>query len=538
MPGSDLPDGFVWGAATASYQIEGAARDGRPRREHLGSIRPHAGPHRRRPTPVMSRAITTTAIRDDVALLARTWAWTPTGSRSRGRGSCPTGRGRVNEAGLDFYDRLVDELLRQGHRAPRHALPLGPAAGPRGSRAAGRPRHRRWPSPTTPAIVAASAGRSRPAHGDPQRAAMQLASWATRWASTHPAAAEPLAAAGRRPSPAARPRPRHGGDPRGGAVGPGGASSSTSSRSTPRAPTRSTWRRPRSRTTSTTAGSSTRSSAGTIRTSAARAWGWDRHEVLAGDMATIAAPHRLPGRQLLHAPGHPVAAAPATLTAATGIERTGMRLGGLSRGPDRGARVRRLADGRPAAVRHRERGRVRRRPDRPDRDPDASGTSSATSPPRASRSDRGVPLRGYFAWSLLDNFEWAEGYAQRFGIVHVDYETQERRVRDSGRFWASLARRSGPPGRRSKPRPTRPPRPAAQEAEPDDPADPPAIRLWHRSPGRSGRPAAPRSSGARRATRSSRATCCPAPTASSTRRSCRSTTASPASSGSTTPPGR
>ncbi len=54
--------------------------------------------------------------------------------------------------------------------------------------------------------------------------------------------------------------------------------------------------------------------------------------------------------------------------------------------------------------------------------------------------EAGVPLRGYFAWSLLDNFEWAYGYDQRFGIVHVDYETQQRTVKDSGRVYADVVR--------------------------------------------------------------------------------------------------
>jgi beta-glucosidase len=56
----------------------------------------------------------------------------------------------------------------------------------------------------------------------------------------------------------------------------------------------------------------------------------------------------------------------------------------------------------------------------------------------------GVPLTGYFAWSLLDNFEWAEGYGQRFGIVHVDYTTLRRSLKASGSWYRSLlAARNG-----------------------------------------------------------------------------------------------
>ena len=51
----------------------------------------------------------------------------------------------------------------------------------------------------------------------------------------------------------------------------------------------------------------------------------------------------------------------------------------------------------------------------------------------------GADIRGYFAWSLLDNFEWALGYSKRFGIVYVDYATQERIVKDSGRRFAEIA---------------------------------------------------------------------------------------------------
>jgi beta-glucosidase len=55
----------------------------------------------------------------------------------------------------------------------------------------------------------------------------------------------------------------------------------------------------------------------------------------------------------------------------------------------------------------------------------------------------GVDLRGYFAWSLLDNFEWAEGYAKRFGLVHVDYATQRRTPKASARWFAAVTRANG-----------------------------------------------------------------------------------------------
>jgi beta-glucosidase len=53
---------------------------------------------------------------------------------------------------------------------------------------------------------------------------------------------------------------------------------------------------------------------------------------------------------------------------------------------------------------------------------------------------KGVPIRGYFVWSLFDNFEWGRGYAMRFGIVHVDFKTQERIVKASGRWYSELVR--------------------------------------------------------------------------------------------------
>ena len=57
----------------------------------------------------------------------------------------------------------------------------------------------------------------------------------------------------------------------------------------------------------------------------------------------------------------------------------------------------------------------------------------------------GVDVRGYYVWSLLDNFEWAEGYSARFGIVHVDFDSQRRTVKDSGRWFRDVIAANGVP---------------------------------------------------------------------------------------------
>jgi beta-glucosidase len=58
----------------------------------------------------------------------------------------------------------------------------------------------------------------------------------------------------------------------------------------------------------------------------------------------------------------------------------------------------------------------------------------------ATAREAGVDVRGYFAWSLLDNFEWAHGYTKRFGIVHVDYATQQRTPKASALWYRDLQR--------------------------------------------------------------------------------------------------
>ena len=56
---------------------------------------------------------------------------------------------------------------------------------------------------------------------------------------------------------------------------------------------------------------------------------------------------------------------------------------------------------------------------------------------------QGVDVRGYMAWSLLDNLEWSLGFSKRFGIVHVDYETQARTPKRSARFYSGVIATNG-----------------------------------------------------------------------------------------------
>ena len=55
----------------------------------------------------------------------------------------------------------------------------------------------------------------------------------------------------------------------------------------------------------------------------------------------------------------------------------------------------------------------------------------------------GTEVDGYFHWSIMDNFEWGEGYTKRFGLIHVDYQTQVRTLKDSARWYRTIIESNG-----------------------------------------------------------------------------------------------
>jgi hypothetical protein len=120
-----FPDGFLWGAATSAYQIEGAPLADGAGPEHLAPLRAH--PATRRPGETGDVACDHYhRYRDDVALMAELGLHTYRFSISWSR-VLPGRPRRRQPKGLDFYSRLVDALLEHRHPAERHAVPLGPA---------------------------------------------------------------------------------------------------------------------------------------------------------------------------------------------------------------------------------------------------------------------------------------------------------------------------------------------------------------------------------------------------------------------------
>jgi beta-glucosidase len=428
-----FPAGFLWGAATSAYQVEGAAAaDGRG--ESIWDRFSH--------TPGRTRAGETGDVaddhygryREDVALMADLGLGAYRFSVAWPR-VVPDGRGAVNEAGLDFYDRLVDELAARGIRpfvtlyhwdlpqaledaggwpvrdtAEAFAAFAEVVAGRLADRASafitvnepwcvanlGYRTGVHAPGRTEPQAALAAAHHVLVGHGlavDAVRAAAPAVpvGISLNFEPKHPATAHPLDVEAALVEHdhfnrwfldpiVGRPYPEDG----------------------------------------------------------ARAWEWRREEIRPGDDAVIARPIDFLGvnyytRRIVRSPLLPAGAD------VGGGERTALGWEvypeGLGETLDF---VRSRTKDLPLYVT--ENGAAFDDGAEPLRDPRRADYLRRHLEVALGRIRDGVPLRGYFVWSLLDNFEWAEGYAARFGIVHVDFDTGERRVRDSGRWWAAVAR--------------------------------------------------------------------------------------------------
>jgi beta-glucosidase len=436
-----FPAGFVWGAATAAYQIEGAAAaDGRgpsiwdrfahtPGRVRNGDTGDVACDHYHR-------------YREDVALMAELGLDAYRFSVSWPR-VLPSGAGRVNEAGLDFYDRLVDALLEHGI-APYATLYHWDL--PQALEDAGG-----WPVRATAdafaeyaAVVAGRLG-DRVGHFATLNEPHIVSDHGYRIGTHAPGRSEPdaaLAAAhhllvahglGLQAIRAAAPK----------------ASAGIVLNFEPKHP--ATQHVLDQEAASVAHDQFNRWYLDPIAgrgypEDGARDWRWRREEVLDGDLGLIAAPVDFVGvnyysRNLVRSRAlPPLDAAP--------DEQTGM---GWEVYPAGLTEVLEFVASRtgdlPLYVT--ENGAAYPDDERePTRDPERVTFLQRHLEAALDALELGVPLRGYFVWSLLDNFEWAEGYGHRFGIVHVDYASLERRVRDSGRFWAEMARNGRPPSPR------------------------------------------------------------------------------------------
>jgi beta-glucosidase len=436
VEGLAFPPGFVWGAATAAYQVEGAtAEDGRgesiwdrfthqPGRVRDGDTGDRACDHYHR-------------FREDVAILAelglRAYRFSIAWPRV-----LPAGTGRVNAAGLDFYDRLVDELL--GHGIAPHAT-LYHWDLPQALEEAGG-----WPVRWTAEAFADYAGivadrlGDRVGHFATLNEPYVVADHGYRIGEHAPGRTEPRAAL----SAAHHLLVAHGlGVAAIRAAAPSAAVGIVLDFEPKRPATTDMLDLEAAIVAHDQANRwflDPLSGLG-YPEDGARDWGWDRGEVLPGDLELIASPIDFLGvnyytHQVVRSPLLPRLEVPA----GPEPERTGMgwlvHPAGLtevlefvaSRTGTLPLYITENGAAYPADAAE------------PARDPARVSYLRRHLDAALQAIERGVPLRGYFVWSLLDNFEWAHGYGPRFGIIHVDHETLERRVRDSARFMGVVAR--------------------------------------------------------------------------------------------------
>jgi beta-galactosidase len=439
-PDSVFPPSFVWGAATAAYQIEGAvAEDGRG--ESIWD--------RFCATPGKVRNGDTGAVacgfyhryRDDVALMRelglRAFRFSVAWPRI-----LPDGRGTVNEAGLDFYDRLVDELLANGIEP---FLTLYHSDLPVALEDAGG-----WPERSTAEAFCELAEAVARRLGDRvTHWITQNEPWVTAWlgygwgehAPGRASTGEALAAAHhvllshglatdviRREAPGAQVgivlNPTH--------MYPASDAPEDVAAAREADGERNRWfLDPLFR---------AEYPADVLERFAAHA-----PSVRDGDLATIAAPTDFlgvnyynrevvartedGGRRVVHQPG--------SVYTEMGWEVSPQGLFDLL--------VRLRDDYAPKAIVVTENGAAFgdvRGHDGKVHDPERQAYLAAHVDATGRAIAAGVPVEGYFVWSLLDNFEWAHGYAKRFGIVYVDYPTLERVPKSSFHWYRDLIARS------------------------------------------------------------------------------------------------